>query len=291
MMGRLFKSCLAEGTPAIVHDRALLYYRLLRTDVKQAAAVIGAEVPPVDTFHEDARTPADEAVWREFNSLSVVYGKPSEMFIQPEWMIKDRGVGGGAGGAAKPALADSDESLLGNADNAMPQSSPGGSVAPAPAASAAAAPEEDLLGISYAAPPAPAPAAPVAAPAPAPLPTPSPASILVPGAVLAPADFQAKWGSLPGQAFRLQASRVPATSEVEGLVRAGNMPTIASGDVGTSLKFYFFGREAAGAFHLFEVLLDKSNGAVNVTLKSENPAAAPAVAQALAAALRPVLAA
>ena len=76
MLGRLFKACLAEGVTAAVHDRALLYYRLLRTDVKQAAAVIGGEAPPVETFTEDLRTPADEAVWREFNSLSVVYGKP-----------------------------------------------------------------------------------------------------------------------------------------------------------------------------------------------------------------------
>ena len=287
MMGRLFKACLAEGTSAIVHDRALLYYRLLRTDVKQAAAIIGGEVAPVAAFFEDARTPADEAVWREFNSLSVVYGKPSEMFIQPEWLIKDRS--GGAPAAAKPAADASDDSLLGNADGALPEASPasssgGGGHATASAAAAAPAEEEDLLGLSFGAPPAPAP--PAAAPPPAPA-----ASVLVPGAVLAPADFQSKWGSLGGQAFRLQAARVPTTAEVEALARAGHLATVASGDVGTSLKFYFYGRDGGGAFHLLELLLDKSNGVVAVTLKSENPGAAAAVAQAVATALRPVLAA
>ena len=42
MLGRLFKACLADGVNAAVHDRALLYFRLLRASVK----VRGGERPP-----------------------------------------------------------------------------------------------------------------------------------------------------------------------------------------------------------------------------------------------------
>ena len=43
MLGRLFKACLADGVDASVHDRALLYYRLLRANVGEAAAVIAGD--------------------------------------------------------------------------------------------------------------------------------------------------------------------------------------------------------------------------------------------------------
>jgi hypothetical protein len=315
MMGRLFKSCLGDesggSVPAAVHDRALLYYRLLRTDVTQAAAVIGGEVPPVDAYTEDQPTPADAAVWAEFNTLSVVYGKPSEMFIQADHLIKDLT---GAGAAAKAAAAgaaakppsDSDDSLLlggGGGDDGV-GGAPGGAAAAPPASAGGYAVEEDLLGLSmgppapapaaasaYAAPPVPALSSSAAAAGMPPAPTPG-GAFLVPGAVLAPDAFQAKWGALGGgQALALRAGRLPTTAEVEALARAGSLYTIASGDVGTHLKFYLYGRDASGAYALLEVVLDKSNGGITATLKCDNPAAAPAVAQALAAALRPILAA
>lgn len=327
MMGRLFKACLAEGVTASVHDRALLYYRLLRTDVAQAAAVIGGDgsAPPVESFTEDKRTPADEAVWAEFNTLSVVYGKPSEMFIQPDHLIKDvRGgaaAGGGAAATPKPSQGDSDDSLLGGGSDggASSSSSVADGHAGAGASPAVSGVEEDLLGLSMGGGPSPmmtsaysapmtssAYSAPMAAAAPSPVPQQPPpqpvaapsaaaapsSSFLVPGAILAPNDFQAKWGGLgAGQQLALRAARLPSTAEVEALARGGNLLTIASGDVGSHLKFYFYGRDAAGAFHLLEVILDKNNGNITATLKSDNPAMAPAVAQALAAALRPILAA
>ena len=53
MMGRLFKACLADGVDALLHDRALLYYRLLRANVKEANATIAGVQPPLKEFHEE----------------------------------------------------------------------------------------------------------------------------------------------------------------------------------------------------------------------------------------------
>ena len=53
MLGRLFKACLADGESSLVRDRALLYYRILRKDIKEAAAVIAANLPPITEFYDE----------------------------------------------------------------------------------------------------------------------------------------------------------------------------------------------------------------------------------------------
>jgi len=53
MMGRLFKTCLADGADALLHDRALLYYRLLRANLGEAAAVIAGPPAVVAEFYDE----------------------------------------------------------------------------------------------------------------------------------------------------------------------------------------------------------------------------------------------
>ncbi len=62
MMGRLFKAFLADGVNASVHDRALLYYRLLRADVKEAAITIGGEREPVREFYDEVSSETRDKV-------------------------------------------------------------------------------------------------------------------------------------------------------------------------------------------------------------------------------------
>ena len=62
MLGRLFKACLADGVDASVHDRALLYYRLLRANVGEAAQVIGGEREPVVEYRDDQATEVNDKV-------------------------------------------------------------------------------------------------------------------------------------------------------------------------------------------------------------------------------------
>ena len=53
MLGRLFKKCLAEATSVSLHDRALLYYRILTKSPREAADVIGSKKGVSGTFLED----------------------------------------------------------------------------------------------------------------------------------------------------------------------------------------------------------------------------------------------
>jgi hypothetical protein len=308
MMGRLLKACLAEGEGKLVHDRALLYFRLLRANVREAALIIGGDRAAVVDFAEEVAPEVRDKIFAEFNTLSVVYGKPSEDFISQDHLIAapPLDVAGGAAVSAARA-ADDDRLLSGGDDEGAPGAGAGsgsGGGMGAGGGAGAAAPEVDLLGDDLFGGGAPAPA-----PAPAPaaasgfggllggfasmgLGSAAPAAsavTILPSSVLDPPAFQGKWGALPvSQAMQLRAQRVPTTDEVSGLARAAGVQTVASGDTGAQLKFYLFAQDSTGGFHLFEVVLDKSNGAIAATIKSDNRAHVGVAAAALAGALRPV---
>jgi vesicle coat complex subunit len=81
MLGRLLQSAIDETGDADMHDRALLYYRLLEHDVKIAEQILTSKVDKVGAFAEEVETELQEKLFAEFNTLAVVYGKPSEQFI------------------------------------------------------------------------------------------------------------------------------------------------------------------------------------------------------------------
>ena len=158
----------------------MLYFRLLRRGVDDAASVVtgGAETKGVATFLEEMNTELKDRVFAEFNTLSCVYGEPSEMFTDEEYAF-----GAGAEdptGLLSSAGDESKTSVNGWGDDA---GAGAGASAPAPAPAAADA-GLDLLGFFDSPAPAPAPAA-------------ASSWALAPGAVLAPADYQNKWMSLP----------------------------------------------------------------------------------------------
>lgn len=280
MLGKLFKATLEGSNSAAVHDRALLYYRLLRRDVKEAEAVVSGARAPVTTFYEDRDDPSKAKVFGEFNSLSVVYGKPSETFINEEHMfatddpVDTPAPTAGATGAAAPAApaaGGDDDDLLGvGSAPAAPAAAP-----PVPAASSGGGDllgMEDLFGGGG---PAPAVSA--------------PAFALSPSATLAPPEFQAKWMALGvAQTLNLRASRVPAVAEVEAMMAKQHVKTVASGDTGPAFKFYFFGGSAAGNVYLTEVLFDKASQAFAASIKTDDAANAAAFASVLRSALAPI---
>lgn len=84
MLGRLLKFCVDEETHMDVHDRALLYYRLLKTNTKEAERVVcGSNIKSatnpwsLNVCSSDSK----ESLFEEFNTLSVVYGQSSVHFI------------------------------------------------------------------------------------------------------------------------------------------------------------------------------------------------------------------
>ncbi|CAH1269881.1 AP4B1 [Branchiostoma lanceolatum] len=75
MLGRLLEYCIDEDTNMAVRDRALMYYRLLHTDVQQARRVIlGAAKRPVQIQDSDA--PGQEVIdLKDLNTLVPIYGR------------------------------------------------------------------------------------------------------------------------------------------------------------------------------------------------------------------------
>lgn len=63
-------------------QRAVFYYRLLRTDVALAEKVAMGDQERVTEFFEDRNDEIRERLFLEFNSLSVVYQRPSERFLK-----------------------------------------------------------------------------------------------------------------------------------------------------------------------------------------------------------------
>lgn len=315
MLGRLLKTLLADGVDTSVRDRALLYFRLLRTSVKDASAVIGGDHAPVAEFHSEQTEDVKAAIWSEFNSLSVTYGKPSVTFISVDHRIIPLDAPTKAGTSTVAGAASDGDTLLSGMDGALPTSAAG--ISPSHKDM-----EDDLLGIgssySAATPGAggvatPGGFMPVSVPyaatpsittgatsdafgflgggSPVPAPAPAPVFAFKAGVALDPASYQSKWTSLPvSQQSVVRASRQVSTTDVDALCRAANVLTIASGDVGTALKFYQFAGDATGAIHLFEVVFDKASSSFQVVLKSEVAATSPAALAAYTAALRPVLA-
>lgn len=84
MLGRLLKFCVDEESHMDVHDRALLYYRLLKTNPKEAERVVcGSNTRSVTNPWNLNASPSNAKgpLFEEFNTLSVIYGQSSVHFI------------------------------------------------------------------------------------------------------------------------------------------------------------------------------------------------------------------
>lgn len=80
MLGRLLEFVIDEETDMIVRDRGLLYYRLLKADVKAAKNIVcGSQ----KLLSEYTSPPKAATLFSEFNSLAVMYSQSSSEFIEP----------------------------------------------------------------------------------------------------------------------------------------------------------------------------------------------------------------
>merc|ERR1719233_938598 len=80
MLGRLLESSIADSRVHI-KDRAMMYYRLLKTSISEAQRVVSCPPVPVEEVVEEADQIKKNQIFSEFNSLSVVYNKPASAFL------------------------------------------------------------------------------------------------------------------------------------------------------------------------------------------------------------------
>ncbi len=81
MLGKLLQKAIADVGRIDVRDRAMLYYRLLKFDVHEAARVVNCPKNIVESFVESEDKEQKEKIFQEFNTLTVVYGIPAEKFL------------------------------------------------------------------------------------------------------------------------------------------------------------------------------------------------------------------
>eukprot|EP00803_Ostreobium_quekettii_P007696 evm.model.scf_696.5 EVM.evm.TU.scf_696.5 scf_696:47608-59307(+) len=259
-----------------VHDRALLYYRLLSHNVSEAEKVIRPTLPTVSDFAEEMSEEIRDKIFDEFNTLSVVYQKPAGTFVEVENVKYHEDVlEEELQEAPAPPTENTNALLADQQQEADLLDLSAGTPAP-PEPSKAAAQDrglvdiDDLLGdLSTGGLAQGPPAAPAA-----------PEISLVPQAKLSPADFQTWWRQFP---FAAQYSEPLTPSKVSAIPRnshkdfcqhmkAANIQTMASGGDPSLYRYYFYAQQSGtNAWYLVEVLV--SNQEARVAIRCQSPAA------------------
>jgi AP-4 complex subunit beta-1 len=90
MLGRLLNNALNDNSNQDLHDRALLYYRLLAADVNAASAVVSAGPAcssVKQSFAEDKDWEMKKKLFAEFNTLAIIFKLPSTQFIEEKYRL------------------------------------------------------------------------------------------------------------------------------------------------------------------------------------------------------------
>lgn len=82
ILSLLYKMILKSSQDADLRQTVMFYYKLLQQDPSTAEQIILAQHTLKDDFFEDTQSEKRERLFLEFNSLSVVYGRPSEKFLK-----------------------------------------------------------------------------------------------------------------------------------------------------------------------------------------------------------------
>jgi AP-4 complex subunit beta-1 len=261
MLGRLLSKATNDVSSQDLHDRALLYYRMLRSGTDFMAlesAVKSSTVIPeaVGGFSEEADDAFRAELMTEFNTLSILYGKPSVNFIAPEHQVKyvkmpeDHPLvpsDGGGGGSGNSVSSYPTTTLHAT----MPHDAPAQvDIAPAPAS----ADYVDLLGDFGS--PSPPPAAP---------PAPSTATTFSLNATLSMTaeEYQSKWGAIPdadATVSMVPLKQLPTSADqVEQSLARVAVLTMASGELPNEFKFFLYATDSAsGTVFLIQSNVEKT---------------------------------
>lgn len=231
-----------------------------------------------------------DALFAEFNTLAVVYGRPSSQFVSPHYQLKAAAGGTGlapfaspgGGGGMDPVAATSgangndlldnsaDDSLLplhdgGEEEEDSGTGGGGGSSSTSPPGYAGPA-GVDLLDMGGLGSSLPAAAEQQEAQAPA------PGLDLVEDFCLSPESFQALWSKCEGVgAYNVQCTGVPAGGlpALEEALLQRRVSTLASGDLPEQWKLFLFTQDkGTGTVLLVEALLHKADMRLEVTVKT-----------------------
>ncbi|OEL17302.1 Beta-adaptin-like protein A [Dichanthelium oligosanthes] len=292
-----------------VHDRALFYYRLLQYDPAVAERVVNPPKQALSVFADTQSSEMKDRIFDEFNSLSVVYQKPSYMFTDKEHRgpfeyaedLTNLAVGAEAQEnviSAQRYQENDNDLLLSTSD----KEDNGTRASNGSATSTYNAPS-DLIGSSLISSQAPAETSLINTGGPtyssqsnfslddllglgvteAPVPPPPPALTLNSKPVLDPGTFQRKWGQLAlalTQECSLSPQGAASLMNPQSLIRhmqSNYIQCIASGGQPPNYKFFFYAqKDGATAFFLVECIVNTASATAQLKIKADDGTAAEA---------------
>eukprot|EP00118_Oscarella_pearsei_P016797 m.162889 g.162889 ORF g.162889 m.162889 type:complete len:423 (+) comp38848_c0_seq3:2974-4242(+) len=259
MLGRLLQHCIDEDVDMDVHDRAVLYYRLLKCSTSEAKRVVAGPKPPINLFTEDRVVDSKDKLLSEFNTLSVVYGQLSATFIPqvPPYTLAQAELDLSADDRFERAFTESTASVTGSSVedrsgvDLLPSNLPLTSSIPIGVTSVPAV--GDLLGEFGLAPEE------------------SPPLInLNSNPKMSPADFERQWTSLPqSESVELHLSVVPSPEELEQTMSDFHIVTMASSPPGQPImKFFFYSQQIeTGTFFFTEATVMAEKAVMSAVFK------------------------
>lgn len=285
-----------------VHDRALFYYRLLQYDPTVAEKVVNPPKQAVSVFADTQSSEIKDRIFDEFNSLSVVYQKPSFMFTDKEhrgpfeFSDEPGNLAIGAESADNVVLAqrveENDKDLLlttsekeqngtpshnGSAYDTLYNSSALEPISDSQSATPTHQPIlaiDDLLGLSLQSEPTP------------------PSLKLKEKAVLDPATFQQKWRQLPislSQELLISPQGVAALTTPQTLLQhmvTQSIHCIASGGQAPNFKYFFYAQKAEDtSTFLVECVINTSSCKAQIKIKADDQTTSQAFSESFQTAL------
>ena len=265
MLGAALAACVRDANQE-VRDLANTYYRLLQKDVCAAERVVNSrDDSPIYTFKETmAEDKVFDKVFAEFNTLSVLYGRPAETFIDPEAAAHRRARTIQDEDEIDDVKRDEEEkeqqdlggaSLLDHADMIDFGDEEKASTPTSRSGSAA-----DLLSLLE-----------IDVP-----PQASTASTLAldPAPALDPVSFQSKWTSASLVASGLQATlrsvSVSSATQITAHLTSKGIATMASGGPPDAMKFFFYAVDASVRdIFLVEAMVDARARGSTFTIKCD----------------------
>ncbi|KAK1372487.1 hypothetical protein POM88_028680 [Heracleum sosnowskyi] len=291
-----------------VHDRALFYYRLLQHKVSVAEAVVNPPKQAVSAFADTQSSEIKDRIFDEFNSLSVVYQKPSYMFTDKEYrgpfaFSEELGnLSIGAEGAetivSSQRVEANDKDLLlsasekedkGVSNNGSAYNAPAddGSLSLAPSGvqsdlvslelpSQTSSGIDDLLGLGLSVASTP----------------PAPALKLNAKAVLDPNTFQQKWRQLSvsiSEEASISQQGVAALTNLQSLLhhmQGHSIQCIASGGQSPNFKLFFFAQKSEEpSLFLVECIINSSSCKAQLKIKADDESSSKAFSKVFQSAL------
>jgi len=269
MLGRLMIKVTDDVSSQDLHDRGLLYYRLLKSgaDPKSIMAHVisnsKSTIPDGVFFTEEDDKELRAELMQEFDSLATVYGKTSVNFIKPEFQVMYKKMPlehpldaiGAPGPSVQVPVAPQNIPQPPIVDHAAVNQSTDNMIG-------------DLLGFDT-------PSPVVAAPPPATT-SPSPISWMI-GATISGNDYQAKWGAISDadaivETIALQS--IPSsTGSIEAALFAIGVGTMASGEMPDEFKLFLYALEEGGDGNTVLIQSNISKGSeplMILTIKVEN---------------------